>query len=134
MPIAIEILNDNATKYNVKDIINGIVSSIEEFTICENSYDFICSVSSLEHVESVDNFNNKLHEIKNGLKIGGIVLLVINSDVLEIDKNTQETVEANFEVNIDTESLINLLNKEFCDFEVLRLSNSYQKYDNKTSV
>ena len=64
LPLAIEKLNENAMEQNVAENVCGIVSSIEEYNIPNNSYDLIMAVSALEHVDSKESFHKKLLEIK----------------------------------------------------------------------
>ena len=129
LPLAIEILRENAEKHNVSSKINGIVSSIESFDIKPNYYDLIIGISSLEHIDTFENFCEKLKDIKDGLKDNGLVCLVINTNVSEFDKNSRQPIEPNFEINITTEELIALFNEIFCDYDTIKLSKSLQKYD-----
>ena len=128
LDIAISKLNQYALEYGVSDNINGIVSSIEDFIIQENSYDLIIAVSALEHIDGEENFIKKLEEIKNGLKRNGVVCLVINSNVKEINTETLEEIEPQFEVNISTETVQDYLNKIFSVFEIIKKNVIVQEY------
>ena len=128
LDIAISKLNQYALEYGVSDNINGIVSSIEDFIIQENSYDLIIAVSALEHIDGEDAFIKKLEEIKNGLKKNGTVCLVINSNVKEINAETLEEIEPQFEVNISTETVQDYLNKIFSVFEIIKNNVIAQEY------
>lgn len=129
LPLAIEKLSDNAKELGVASSVNGIVESIENYPIKESAYDFIIAVSALEHIDSEQSFFSKLYEIKNGLRSGGIVCLVINTDVIETDKSTGVEIPAQFEVNLKTEKLQNGLEKTFSGFEVIKTAFSHQQYD-----
>ena len=94
LELAIEKLYANADTHGVSSSIHGVVKSIEEFAIKEDYYDFIMAVSSLEHVESEKDFENKLEEIKDGIRKNGIVCLVVNSNVQERDKVTGKPIPA----------------------------------------
>lgn len=126
---AVEELTKNSIKFEVSKNINGIVSSIDDFCIKENYYDFILSVSALEHINSVQAFTGKLIEIRNGTAKNGIVCLIINSEITEINKETKEALIPQFEVNLKTEELLNLLNSAFSGWETLKNTVKRQRYD-----
>ncbi len=129
LDIAIDKLNQNATEHGVSECINGIVKSIEEYVIDPDSYDLIMAVSALEHVESKDSLITKLEEVKQGLRPGGVVILVINSEIREINADTFEELEPQFEVNLQTAELQALLNETFSGWEVIKESVVDQQYD-----
>lgn len=129
LDFAIEKLNQNSTNYNVTNEINGIVATIDDFQIENNSYDLIIAVSALEHVDGIESFKSKLREISKGTKENGIVCLIINSQITETDKANGQKLIPQFEVNLKTEELIELLNKSFCGWEVLKSTVRSQRYD-----
>lgn len=129
LELAIEKLKDNAQRYHIASTIKGIVSSIEDYTIEECKYDLIMAVSALEHVESEEAFVNKLIEIRDGIREKGIVCLVINSEVMETNKDTGESLEPQFEVNPDTEELQAILRDTFADWEIMKTTVRTQQYD-----
>ena len=129
LEIAIENLHTNADKHSVSNIIRGFVDTIEHFSITKDMYDLIIAVSALEHVESVEVFLQKLHEIKEGIKINGIVCLVVNSEVREKRKDTDEELEPQFEVNLFSEELQSYLDDIFSEFQTIKNTMSFQDYD-----
>ena len=129
LPLAIEKLNENAMEQNVSGIVFGIVSSIEEYTIPNNSYDLIMSVSALEHVDSKESFVHMLLEIREGICKNGIACLIINSNVREYNKITKEQVPAQFEINLPTEELQIMLKELFTGWTVLKSTVRDQQYD-----
>lgn len=129
LEIAIEKLNENAKMHDVDKIIHGTVQSIEEYQIEKEKYDFIMAISAVEHINSRVAFEQKLIEIKNGIRQKGIVCLVINSDVQEFDKETKHELEAQFEVNLPTEELRVVLQDIFRNWEVIKYITQEQQYD-----
>lgn len=129
LDFAIEELNNNSVQYNVEKSINGIVSSIDDFTIEENHYDFTLAVSALEHINSDVAFENKLREIQQGTKKNGVVCMIINSEINEINKETGEALVPQFEVNLKAEELTNMLKEVFIGWEVLKQTVVAQRYD-----
>lgn len=129
LDVAIEKLLENATEHNVSSRIKGITASIEEYEIQRNSYDFIMAISALEHVDSQDSFLRKLLEIRDGVQKNGIVCLIINSNIVETCLETNEPMEAQFEVNLPTDTIHELLHETFCGWEILKTSVVVQQYD-----
>ncbi len=129
LEIAIGKLTEYSEEYGVSDIINGIVSPIDCFEIEKDSYDFILAVSALEHIESVESFKNKLAQIREGLKENGIVCLIVNSEVVEINKENGKLITPQFEVNVETKSMLELFEKIFDGWEILKSSVVRQQYD-----
>ena len=129
LDLAIEKLYENAEELGVVSSINGIVETIENYSVGENKYDLVLAISALEHIDSEQSFLSKLSEINRGIKKNGIVCLVINSDVKETDKSTGEEIPAQFEVNLQTEKLQVVLKEKFSDFEIMKTAVSEQQYD-----
>ena len=129
LEIAIEKLQENANEHSVSNSIRGFVNTIEHFPIMKDTYDLIIAVSALEHVESEEVFLKKLQEIKEGIKPNGIVCLVVNSEVREKKKDTNEELEPQFEVNLFSEKLQSYINGIFSDFETIKSTLSLQEYD-----
>ncbi len=129
LELAIEQLNNYSSEFGVSKAINGIVSSIENFQIKENTYDLIFAVSALEHIASVELFEEKLLEIANGLKPNGVVCLIVNSEVVEINKDTGVELIPQFEVNLKTDDLMEMLKRFFSGYKALKSTIVEQHYD-----
>lgn len=129
LELAIEKLCENAKKHDVSTQIHGIVQSIEEYQLEREKYDFIMAISALEHINSKEAFQQKLIEIRNGIRPNGIVCLVVNSNVQEWDKTTKQELDAQFEVNFLTDELKELLQDAFRDWEVIKFTTQEQQYD-----
>lgn len=129
LPEAIFILSENAKRYNVESAIKGVVCPIDDYIIQPGRYDLIIAVSALEHMDSEDLFARKLAEIRDGLKPGGIVCIIINSSVTERDKSTGAPREPQFEINLGAEALSASFQDAFEDFEILKSAVSNQSYE-----
>lgn len=129
LDLAIEKLQENVRNHGVDSNIKGIVTPLEEYAIAENHYDLIMAVSALEHIDSEEAFVRKLKEIRKGIRENGIVCLVINSDVVELDKSTGEELSPQFEVNLATKKLQQVLENTFYSWEVLKQTVRRQQYD-----
>ena len=128
LEIAIEKLHENANEHNVSTNINGIVKSMEQYDIDIHTYDLIMAISALEHIDTEESFLKKLTEIKDGLRENGIVCLVINSEVEEMNVDTGEMIDAQFEVNLPTEKVQEYLNTIFNGWSLLKTSVKEQEY------
>ena len=129
LPLAIEKLNENAVEQDVSENVCGMVSSIEEYIIPNDSYDLIMALSALEHVENQELFYQKLLEIREGIFKNGIACLIINSNIREYDKITKEQVPAQFEINLPTGELQMILKEMFAGWTVLKSTVRDQQYD-----
>jgi len=129
LDIAIEKLAVSSEENQVGHMINGILSSIDDYPIWCDSYDSIVAVSALEHVATEAIFHKKLLEIRSGIVSGGTVCLVLNSNIREIRKNDQCFVSPQFEVNLSADRLNCLLNETFTGWKILKASEVEQSYD-----
>jgi SAM-dependent methyltransferase len=127
--LAIEKLNYYSEKYNVNSNIKRIVMPLEMYSIRKNYFNLIMAISALEHIESKHVFLNKLDEIKQGICNNGVVCLVVNTDVTEINKETNQILEPQFEVNLSTEEMKMLLEKTFENWNYIKYTTVCQKYD-----
>ena len=98
-------------------------------SIDENKYDWVMAVSALEHIDTKESFIRKLYEIGNGIRKNGVVCLVVNANVREKDKNTGEPLPLQFEVNLGTEEMQELLMQVFSGWEVIKSTVQNQRYD-----
>ncbi|WP_047979783.1 class I SAM-dependent methyltransferase [Ornithinibacillus contaminans] len=117
---AIEKLTTYSAQFAVEDMISTHRSSIEEFRIAENSYDLIVAVSSLEHVESIDQLDDVLKRMAVGTKKHGINCIIINSEVEEIDQNTKESLDVKMEINATKEEMFHRLEMAYGGWIVLK--------------
>ena len=129
LELAIAKLNENAQQYGVESCIRGIVSSIDDYEINADDYDLIMAISALEHIASRSAFEKKLTEIRDGLRPGGIACLIVNSGVIEHDKATGQELAPQFEVNLPTSQMQDLLKNTFADCKIIKHTIVHQKYD-----
>lgn len=126
---AIEKLDENAKQYAVMSSIRGIVSPIEDYQIEQDFYDLILAISALEHVDCKETFVRKLEQLKVGTRTGGIVCLVINSNVVEREQETGKELPPQFEVNLPTGEITALLGAIYEDWESIKQTIVHQCYD-----
>ena len=129
LELAIAKLNENALQFGVENCIRGIISAIDDYEITADSYDLIMAISALEHIASQAAFEKKLAKIRDGLRHGGIACLIVNSGVVERDKATGQKLPPQFEVNLPTDQMQELLEKTFAGWQIIKHTIVHQKYD-----
>lgn len=128
LDLAIKKLYQNSIKYGVEKNIIGHIMSIEDYIIKKDTYDIIIAISALEHIASEDAFQIKLKEIQNGIRENGVVCLVVNSEVSEIDKNSGKVLEPQFEINISANQMQVFLGEIFENWIMLKSTVVQQSY------
>ncbi|PFW91271.1 SAM-dependent methyltransferase [Bacillus pseudomycoides] len=118
---ALQKLNEYSEEYEVKEIIQTEKADIGNYDIKPNNFDFIVAVSSLEHVQSEEQFEKVIQRMADGTKYNGINCIIVNSEVEEINMNTNEKLNALMEINIPTEEMMNKLRKIYNGWEVLNI-------------
>lgn len=119
LSFALHRLRQYSDDFHVVDRIQTVESTIEDYPITVNEYDYIVAVSSLEHVPSKTALEKVLHNMKIGTKDKGVNYIVINSSVEEIDVNTHVRLDPLFEVNLSTEEMLCMLRKIYKGWEEL---------------
>lgn len=129
LELAIEKLRENAWRFRVTDSIRGIVSSIDEYEIKADSYDLVLAISALEHTDSEGAFVKKLEAICDGIRMGGMACLIVNTGVQEHDKKNGRELPPQFEVNLPTGEMQNILGQIFAGWQIIKHTVVHQKYD-----
>ncbi|KRE93317.1 methyltransferase [Paenibacillus sp. Soil766] len=106
-------------RFGVHGHIETHLSDIGDYEIAEDTFDYIVAVSSLEHVDSEQTFEQVLDKIALGTKVNGINCLIVNSNLQEIDKLTGEELVPLIELNLTTDHLTDILNKQYEGWDIL---------------
>lgn len=86
-----------------------------------NVFDLIISVSALEHVKSEAIFDSAIRKMTKGTKNSGINCLIVNSEIQEINLETNSKLDAQMELNLSTESMLNKLNTNYVGWNVMKI-------------
>ncbi|WP_010097487.1 class I SAM-dependent methyltransferase [Ornithinibacillus scapharcae] len=116
---AIDKLKLYSEEYEVEEVIETIKTDIGHYDIAKNEYDLIVAVSTLEHVESEDIFEDVVRKMASGTKNEGLNCIIVNSEVEEIDIDTNEKLDAMMEINIKTEDMLSKLKEIYFGWEVV---------------
>lgn len=125
---AIDQLMSYSKKYHVDKNIFPHICTIEDFPIQEDHYHLILGISSLEHAASLHHLNDLLNHIYLGLKLNGIACLIINSSITEENAEDHTLLVPQFEINLSTETMQNLLKESFPNCRILKSTVSPQSY------
>lgn len=132
----VDLLDSALTKLQVYSKEHGVFeyikteqSALEDYYISSNSYNYIIAVSSLEHVKSIEDFKKVLHSMKNGTKSNGINCLIVNSNIQEIDLETNQELDALIEINISMEEMIRILKDVYSEWQEVQVEMQNLTYD-----
>ncbi|WIY59605.1 class I SAM-dependent methyltransferase [Bacillus arachidis] len=134
---ALQKLNQYSEEYEVKEVIQTEKADIGNYDIKPNNFDFIVAVSSLEHVQSEEVFGKVVQRMADGTKYNGINYIIVNSEVEEIDMDTNKKLDALMEINIPTEEMMNKLRQIYDGWELLNIivkPLEYKIFRNEKSV
>lgn len=120
IPSAIDLLNRNALKYEVEEIIIAEVADIENYDIPKERYDYIVACSCLEHVSSEEVFLSQLNQMQAGTKNNGIHCILMSTDVKEIEILSGIEHKGLIELNLRTEHAIALLRATYHDWNIMK--------------
>lgn len=102
-------LRKYAEQYQVIDKMAIIKSDIGQYEIMPDYFDYIFSVSALEHLASEDDFVRVLKSMVDGTKSNGFNHLLINSDIKETLVASGKELPVMFELNFSSEQLLDKL-------------------------
>ncbi len=74
----------------------------------------------LECINNIESFENVIRQMAQGTTDKGINCIIVNSEVEEIDMETNEKLDAMMEVNIETEGMMNKLNQIYDGWEIVK--------------
>lgn len=117
---AINKLEQYSEQYGVSDHIMPMLSDIADYSIRKNFFDFIFSVSSLEHLDSENSFDRVIGEMINGTRAEGINCIIISTGVKETYEDTGESVEPMYELMFATSYLVKKLEKAYSGWKMIR--------------
>lgn len=112
-------LRKYSREYNIEETIQTEKADIGYYKIGKDNFDFIVAVSALEHVHSEKAFEDVIQKMAEGTKLNGINCLIVNSEVEEIDIETNKKLDAQMEVSLSTENMINKLSHIYLNWKVL---------------
>ncbi|MFD5854040.1 class I SAM-dependent methyltransferase [Cytobacillus pseudoceanisediminis] len=113
-------LKEYSKEHHVEEVIQIEKADIGDYEIKPYEYDFIVAVSTLEHVKSEAIFDEVVRQMVNGTKDNGVNCLIVNSELEEIDVETNVKLDALMELNLSTEDMFNKLSSIYSGWEILK--------------
>jgi len=111
-------LERNAQTYNVESRIVPVQADVEEYTISENTFDFIVAVSCIEHASSEDVFKRVIQKMIEGTRKGGVHCIIMNTDIQWIDVLSEEEIEPVVELNFKAKEALHILEEKYRDWNI----------------
>ncbi|TXK85758.1 bifunctional 2-polyprenyl-6-hydroxyphenol methylase/3-demethylubiquinol 3-O-methyltransferase UbiG [Paenibacillus sp. N3.4] len=108
---ALSKLHRYSQELGVADVIVTEELDIGEYVIKPNYFDYIVAVSSLEHVQSESILVEVITNMARGTKDKGLNCIIINTNVEEIDIESNEKIEPLLEIDMSTEHCMSILNR-----------------------
>lgn len=119
---AIEKLERYSRDFEVETAIELVQADIGDYPIKKDAFDYIIAVSSIEHVATEDIFDKVLQQMMEGTKVGGINCIIVNSEITEVEIETNKILDALMEINLPTDKMINKLKSIYEGWEVVNQS------------
>lgn len=117
---ALNKLKEYSKEYQVDKVIRTEKADIGDYEIKPNEYDLIVAVSALEHVDSEETFEHVVRQMKDGTTSNGLNCLIVNSEIEEIDLETNTKIDALIELNFSTEYMINKLSTLYSEWDIIK--------------
>lgn len=119
---ALSNLKKYAKEYRVENVIIPVLADVQDYMIAKNRYDFIFSVSCIEHVPNVKTLEQVIKRMVRGTKLNGSNCLMMYSNVNWIDKLTNKNVQPLIELNLNTKNALIMLKKLYKGWDLKELS------------
>lgn len=116
---ALSKLMSYSSQHGVEHFLEPVLSDIGDYNIPIHEFDYIVSVSALEHVNSEEVLVDVLGRMTLGTKSDGINCIIMSTNIKEIDALTGESLEPYLEINLNTDQAVQLLNEVYKGWEVL---------------
>jgi SAM-dependent methyltransferase len=126
---ALEKLIGYSKVYGVEKVIEPVKANLDNYFIRPDTYDLIVAISSLEHTSSETKFDHLLDSAIMGTKAGGIHCLVVNTDMVEIDIESNVEMEAMMELNFSTEFLLAKFRHIYDEWHVIKEEVKHLEYN-----
>lgn len=104
----------------MRNKIHPILADISDYRISSNSFDYIFSVSAIEHLATEKDFDTLLDRMIAGTKAQGINCILISTGITETLVENGESLDPMFELLFETEALIHKLQERYRGWTILK--------------
>lgn len=126
---AIESFSDYTKKNDTSRFFNFFTSDVFDFDLQPETYDYIFSVSTLEHLANKKQFISVLTGIKEATTDNGFIYLIINSEVSEFIIKEQKQISPYLELNLPTAEILAILTDLFDNWTILETEIKHLTYE-----
>jgi len=121
LDVAIDKLHEYIELYNVSKYITGIFSSLEDFVINPDDYDFIIAHSVLTHMENKEKMIQTMKDMAKVTKKNGFVYMYVITNHREFDRKTGKEQKLEDEVEIGFDEACSFLKNIYSGWTILAL-------------
>lgn len=119
---AVEKLRDNARVHGVEKEITGIACDVEELSIEPQGFDFILSVSCIEHLPTKSRLDQFIRRLQEGTRPGGVHCFMMITDNIWQDTLSGELIDPVLEQNLFSAGTIEMLRRLYEGWQIHDLS------------
>ncbi|WP_426446874.1 class I SAM-dependent methyltransferase [Paenibacillus sp. S-38] len=116
---ALQKLKEYSRRYGVEKAITSEQADLGEYAIGKEAYDYILAAGAMEHCRSEEVLKRTIRSMADGVRPGGILCVLMNTDIEEFDKRTGAKRETLIEVVLKAEEALGLLREAADGWEEL---------------
>ncbi|USB31835.1 class I SAM-dependent methyltransferase [Paenibacillus sp. YPG26] len=126
---AVDKLRENATQYDVEELVDARKGDAEHTDFGNEEYDYIIACGCLEHVSSEEALIQVLERMKQGTRLGGIHCIGMNTNVQEVEMNSGKELETLIELNLSSTRAVQILEQVYDGWNVLEQTSVLQSIE-----
>ncbi|MCZ8521085.1 MULTISPECIES: class I SAM-dependent methyltransferase [Paenibacillus] len=102
-------LKEYSRRYGTENAVTAEQADLGEYAIGREAYDFILAAGAMEHCRSEEVLRRTVCAMADGVRPGGILCVLMNTDIEEFDRRTGEKRETLIEVVLKSSEALSLL-------------------------
>ncbi|MGF7029589.1 2-polyprenyl-3-methyl-5-hydroxy-6-metoxy-1,4-benzoquinol methylase [Paenibacillus mucilaginosus] len=106
---ALQKLKEYCRRYGVEEAVTCEQADLGEVAIGNEAYDYILAAGAMEHCGSEEVLKRTVRSMAEGVRPGGILCILMNTDIEEFDKRTGAKRETMIEVVLKSDEALKLL-------------------------
>jgi cyclopropane fatty-acyl-phospholipid synthase-like methyltransferase len=118
---ALGTLHDNAREAGIDSRMTTLVADAEAYEP-EGLFDFVLSVSAIEHVSSRQSLRALISRLQAATQVGGVHCFMIATQHQWLDAATSEPIEPLVELNMTAHEMQDMLRQQYEDWKIKDLS------------
>lgn len=122
LPEAIDICRKNLAAASLSGNVKLHAEDITYYHPPKGAFDFILSVSCIEHADSEDSLESLIGQLRRATKSGGINCFMISTDVRWYAAESNRVIEPRIELNLSSTNVIRTLQAVYADWQIIDIS------------